>query len=45
MLLIRPANRTNSMPADFRNTKPMEDLWPFLDREEFESNMILNVFG
>ena len=21
-------------------TKPMEDLWPFLDREEFESNMI-----
>jgi len=24
-------------------SKPMEDLWPFLDREEFESNMISKV--
>jgi acetolactate synthase-1/2/3 large subunit len=22
-------------------SKPMEDLWPFLDREEFKANMII----
>jgi acetolactate synthase-1/2/3 large subunit len=22
-------------------SKPMEDLWPFLDRDEFKSNMIV----
>jgi acetolactate synthase-1/2/3 large subunit len=24
-------------------SKPLEDLWPFLDREEFRSNMIVPV--
>jgi hypothetical protein len=24
-------------------SKPLEDLWPFLDREEFHSNMIIPV--
>jgi acetolactate synthase-1/2/3 large subunit len=24
-------------------SKPLEDLWPFLDREEFRSNMLVPV--
>jgi len=24
-------------------SKPLEDLWPFLDREEFHSNMLIPV--
>jgi acetolactate synthase-1/2/3 large subunit len=24
-------------------SKPLEDLWPFLDREEFYSNMLIPV--
>jgi acetolactate synthase I/II/III large subunit len=24
-------------------SKPLEDLWPFLDREEFRSNMIVPI--
>jgi acetolactate synthase-1/2/3 large subunit len=26
-------------------SKPLEDLWPFLDREEFEENMLIPVAG
>ena len=25
-------------------SKPLEDLWPFLDRDEFHSNMIIDLF-
>jgi len=26
-------------------SKPLEDLWPFLDREEFKSNMLIPIVG
>jgi acetolactate synthase I/II/III large subunit len=37
------APRLSSMqrPDGSMVSKPLEDLWPFLDREEFRSNMII----
>ena len=37
------APRATSMmrPDGSMVSKPMEDLWPFLDREEFRGNMII----
>jgi len=29
------------LPNGSMASKPLEDLWPFLDREEFRSNMIV----
>jgi acetolactate synthase-1/2/3 large subunit len=26
-------------------SKPLEDMYPFLDRDEFEKNMLINIIG
>lgn len=42
---LATAPRTSSMqkPDGTMVSKPMEDLWPFLDRDEFKANMIIPV--
>lgn len=36
-----PRMSSEALPDGRMVSKPMEDLWPFLDREEFASNMII----
>ena len=41
---LQMAPRLSSMasPDGTMVSKPLEDLWPFLDREEFKSNMVIS---
>jgi len=41
-LLTQPKASSEMKPGGKMVSKPMEDLWPFLDREEFKANMIVN---
>jgi acetolactate synthase-1/2/3 large subunit len=38
-LLTQPRTSSEVRSDGSIVSKPMEDLWPFLEREEFESNM------
>ncbi|MDP2927683.1 MAG: thiamine pyrophosphate-binding protein [Candidatus Omnitrophota bacterium] len=40
-LLTQPKVSSEAKPDGQMVSKPMEDLWPFLDRKEFKANMIL----
>ncbi len=40
-LLTQPKVSSEAKPDGKMVSEPMEDLWPFLDREEFKSNMIV----
>jgi acetolactate synthase-1/2/3 large subunit len=40
--MTAPRVSTKKMPDGSMVSSPMEDLWPFLDREEFKSNMIIS---
>lgn len=40
-LLTQPKVSSEARPDGKMASKPMEDLWPFLDREEFKANMII----
>ena len=41
---LQTAPRLSSMaePDGTMVSTPLEDLWPFLDREEFKSNMVIS---
>lgn len=41
----QPRLSSAQLPDGSFVSKPLEDLWPFLDREEFMSNMIIPVIG
>jgi acetolactate synthase-1/2/3 large subunit len=41
-LLTQPRTSSEVRPDGSIVSKPMEDLWPFLERDEFQSNMIIS---
>jgi len=38
---VAPKTKSEVLPNGSLRTKPMEDLWPFLDREEFKAQMLI----
>ena len=44
-LQMAPRLSSMAMPDGTMVSKPLEDLWPFLDREEFKANMIVEPIG
>ena len=40
-LQMAPRLSSAAKPDGSMVSKPLEDLWPFLDREEFKANMIV----
>jgi len=42
-LITAPRLSSEVLPDGSIVSKPLEDLWPFLDREEFKANMIVNL--
>ena len=43
--LIIPTNATEIKPDGTMFSKPLEDMYPFLDRDEFKKNMIVKLVG
>jgi acetolactate synthase-1/2/3 large subunit len=39
----QPRLSSTQLPDGSFVSKPLEDLWPFLDREEFKANMLIPV--
>ncbi|MFH0855129.1 MAG: thiamine pyrophosphate-binding protein [Candidatus Omnitrophota bacterium] len=44
-LLTQPKVSSEAKPDGRMVSKPMEDLWPFLERKEFRANMIIRPLG